>query len=97
MRSRRERACGRPRWLEVLAMAAKYFGRRRQAMMAKIACETKGRLLKACAALSADLRRSHNAAITRSRSTAADHKAPLALVMSGFLGMAGHPEMQSTY
>jgi hypothetical protein len=38
-----------------------------------------------------------SAAITRSRSTAADHKASLALVMSGFIGMAGHPEMQSTY
>ena len=25
----REQASGRPRWLEVLAMAAKYFGRRR--------------------------------------------------------------------
>jgi hypothetical protein len=32
-----EAASGRPRWLEVLAMAAKYFGTRRQAMMAKIA------------------------------------------------------------
>jgi hypothetical protein len=37
MRSRREQASGQPRWLEVLAMAAKYFGRRRQAVMAKIA------------------------------------------------------------
>jgi hypothetical protein len=36
-----------------------------------------------------------SAAITRSRSMAADHKAPVALVMSGFIGMAGHPETQS--
>jgi hypothetical protein len=31
-------ASGRPRWLEVFARTEKYFGRRRQAMMAKIAC-----------------------------------------------------------
>jgi hypothetical protein len=30
-----QQASGQPRWLEVLAMAAKYFGRRRQAVMAK--------------------------------------------------------------
>ena len=36
-----------------------------------------------------------SAVITRSRSTAANHKASLALVMSGFVGMQGRPEMQS--
>jgi hypothetical protein len=36
MRSRREQASGWPRWLEVLAIAAKYSGRKRQAVMAKI-------------------------------------------------------------
>jgi hypothetical protein len=37
MRSRREQTSGQPRWLEVLAVAAKCFGRRRQAVMAKSA------------------------------------------------------------
>jgi hypothetical protein len=42
---------------------------------------------------SADLRRSHRRGDhARSRSTAADHKASLALVISGSLGMAGHPD-----
>jgi hypothetical protein len=31
-----EQVSGRPRWLEVLRMAAKYFGRRRQAMIFQI-------------------------------------------------------------
>jgi hypothetical protein len=39
MRSRREEASG---WPKVLAMGAKYFGRKRQAVMAKIVLETNG-------------------------------------------------------
>ena len=42
MRSRREQASGRPRSLEVLAMAAKYLGRKRQVVMAKIVWRKNG-------------------------------------------------------